>query len=186
MKRGFAGCSLVLAIAFTGLAGVAGVAEAAELNEVSVVQPTSVGTTIQAPLLEAVRKGLTGFDKNERSDMIAALDEDVVFEFSDSLPYGGTYKGKKEFLAFWKHVYKEYEYFNYDARAVLASGDYIIVPVVARAKTKTGFSMENEHLFLFRVKNQKIVYGRIYADTARGRDVLEGRQPRKYPKLILE
>lgn len=147
---------------------------------------TSASSNIPASLLEACRKGLSGFDKNDRADMIAALDDDVVFEFSDSLPYGGTYNGKKEFLAFWKHVYKEYEYFNYDAREVLAAGDYIIIPVVARAKTKTGYSMENEHLFLFRVKNGKIVYGRIYADTARGRDVLEGHQPRKYPKLILD
>lgn len=45
--------------------------------------------------------------------------------------------------------------------------------------------MENEHLFLFRVRDGKIVYGRIYADTARGRDVLEGREPRRYPKLQL-
>jgi ketosteroid isomerase-like protein len=59
------------------------------------------------------------------------------------------------------------------------------VPVVARAKTKTGFSMENEHFFLFKVRDGKISYGRIYADTARGRDVLEGREPRRYPKLIL-
>jgi hypothetical protein len=85
----------------------------------------------------------------------------------------------------WAHVYSEYEYFNYDARAVLEADEYIIVPVIARAKTKRGISMENEHLFLFRVEADKIVWGRIYADTARGRDVLEGREPRRYPKLIL-
>ena len=39
---------------------------------------------------------------------------------------------------------------------------------------------------LFRVKDGKISYGRVYADTARGRDVLEGREPRRYPKVILD
>jgi hypothetical protein len=136
-------------------------------------------------LIEACRKAFRGFDRNDRSDLIAALADDVVFEFSDSLPYGGTYEGKEEFQAFWTHVYSEYEYFNYNARAVLEADDYIIVPVIARAKTKLGFAMENEHLFLFRVKKGKIVYGRIYADTARGRDVLEGREPRRYPKVNL-
>lgn len=150
------------------------------------VESTSMTTNVPQDVLAACKKAFTGFDKNDKSDLIAVLDDNVVFEFSDSLPYGGTYKGKKEFQAFWAHVYKEYEYFNYDAREVLQAGDYVIVPVVARAKTKAGFSMENEHLFLFRVKNGKIVYGRIYADTARGRDVLEGRQPRKYPKIILD
>lgn len=82
-------------------------------------------------------------------------------------------------------MYKEYEYFNYDLKALVESDGYIFVPVVARAKTKTGFSMENEHLFLFNVSDGNITYGRIYADTARGRDVLEGREPRRYPKLIL-
>lgn len=182
MSKRIFGATIVLAMTF---AGYSPLSVAADKDAISMVQ-TTVTTTVSPELIEAVRKGLTGFDKNDRGDMIAALDDNVVFEFSDSLPYGGTYSGKKEFLAFWKHVYKEYEYFNYDARAVLASGDYLLVPVVARAKTKTGYSMENEHLFLFRVKNGKIIYGRIYADTARGRDVLEGHQPRKYPKLILE
>lgn len=136
-------------------------------------------------LVDACRKAFTGFEGNDRADLVAALADDVVFEFSDSLPYGGTYRGKEEFLAFWAHVHKEYEYFNYDLRTVVESDGYIFVPVVARAKTKTGFSMENEHLFLFKVRDGKIAYGRIYADTARGRDVLEGREPRRYAKLIL-
>lgn len=182
MKKAMQGAAFATALVVSGYSPLAMAAGAAVVSQVQ----SSVATTVPAALLEACRKGLTGFEKNDRADMIAALDDNVVFEFSDSLPYGGTYTGKKEFLAFWKHVYKEYEYFNYDARAVLASGDTIIVPVVARAKTKTGHSMENEHLFLFRVKEGKIVYGRIYADTARGRDVLEGRDPRKYPKLILQ
>lgn len=140
----------------------------------------------QDEIISACKKAFTGFADNDRADLVNALADDVVFEFSDSLPYGGTYQGKKEFLAFWAHVYHEYEYFDYDAHAVLYAEGYVIVPVAARAKTKTGFSMTNEHCFLFRVKDGRIVYGRIYADTARGRDVLEGREPKRYPKLILE
>jgi ketosteroid isomerase-like protein len=136
-------------------------------------------------LIDACKKAFTGFEQNNKADLIAVLADDVVFEFSDSLPYGGTYTGKEEFKSFWARVYDEYEYFNYNARAVLEAEDYIIVPVVARAQTKSGFSMENEHLFLFRVRDGKIAYGRIYADTARGRDVLEGREPRRYPKASL-
>lgn len=34
--------------------------------------------------------------------------------------------------------------------------------------------MENEHCFLFKVRDGRIVYGRIYADTAKGHDVMEG------------
>jgi hypothetical protein len=45
--------------------------------------------------------------------------------------------------------------------------------------------MENEHLFLFKTRDEKIVYGRLYIDTARARDVLEGQKPTRYPKQPL-
>src|SRR5258708_37858909 len=109
-------------------------------------------------LIDACRKAFTGFERNDKSDLIAVLADDVVFEFSDSLPYGGTYQGKREFQAFWAHVYKEYEYFNYDARAVLEAEDYIIVPVIARARTKRGFSMATDTQCIFRVQHGPLLY----------------------------
>ncbi|MEM5329154.1 nuclear transport factor 2 family protein [Paraburkholderia sp. JHI2823] len=137
-------------------------------------------------IIEACEKAFTGFERNDKTHLVALLADDLEFEFSDSLPYGGTYHGKAEFLAFWKHVYQKWEYFNYDARAILEAGDFIIVPVVARAKAYNGFSMQNEHLFLFEVRDGQIVRGRLYADTARGRDILEDRAPKRYPKLIVD
>jgi uncharacterized protein len=136
-------------------------------------------------IIEACRKAFTGFERNDKTELVALLADDIVFEFSDSLPYGGTYEGKQEFLAFWKHVYQKWESFNYDARAVLEADDYIIVPVIARAKALNGYSMQNEHLFLFEVRDGRIVHGRLYADTARGRDILEDRPPKRYPKLVV-
>ncbi|MGT2455360.1 nuclear transport factor 2 family protein [Cupriavidus basilensis] len=140
---------------------------------------------MHSQILDACKKAFSGFEENDKTALVDLLADDVLFEFSDSLPYGGTYNGKAEFQSFWKHLDQEYEYFHYDARVFLEAEDYVIIPVIARARTRRGFSMENEHLFLFRVKDGKIVYGRIYADTARGRDVLEGREPRRYPKLNL-
>jgi ketosteroid isomerase-like protein len=126
-------------------------------------------------IVEACKLAYTGFDKNERGPLLLLLADDVVFDFPKSLPYGGTYRGLTEFRAFWGDLYENYyEYFNYDAHAVIDAGTHVIVPVVARAKTKNGKTMENEHCFLFKIKNGQIVYGRIYADTAKGRDVLEG------------
>lgn len=126
-------------------------------------------------ILAACRLAYTGFERNDKSQLISLLSDDVVFEFPKSLPYGGTYKGIAEFKAFWADLYENYyEYFNYDALNVLDAGTHVIVPVMARALAKNGRMMENQHCFLFEVKDGKIVYGRIYADTAKGRDVLEG------------
>ncbi len=51
-------------------------------------------------IIAACRLAFTGFEKNDRSELVRLLSEDVVFDFSDSLPYGGRYEGKVEFLAF--------------------------------------------------------------------------------------
>jgi len=43
--------------------------------------------------------------------------------------------------------------------------------------------MENEHMFLFKARSGRIIYARLYVDTARARDVLGGREPRGFPKM---
>ena len=126
-------------------------------------------------IIEACHLAYTGFERNQREPLLKFLADDVVFEFPKSLPYGGVYRGIAEFKAFWADLYENYyESFNYDAHAVLDAGTHVIVPVTARAKAKNGRTMENEHCFLFKVSDGKIVYGRIYADTAKGRDALQG------------
>jgi ketosteroid isomerase-like protein len=126
-------------------------------------------------IIAACHLAYEGFEKNDKSQLISLLADDVVFEFPKVLPYGGVYKGIAEFKAFWADLYENYyDYFNYDAHAVLDAGTHVIVPVLAHAKAKNGRTMENEHCFLFEVRDGKIVYGRIYADTAKGRDILEG------------
>lgn len=126
-------------------------------------------------IIQACHKAFTGWEKNDLTKIMDLFAEDGVFEFPTSLPYGGRYEGAKEFRAFWADLFEYYyEYFIYDLHTVLDAGTHIVVPVIARAKTKTGRTFENEHCFLFKVEGGKIVYGRIYADTAKGIPALEG------------
>lgn len=134
-------------------------------------------------IIAACRKAFTGFEKNDRTDLVALLDDQVIFDFSDSLPYGGRYTGKKEFLDFWNHVGKKWRYLNYDLHDIFQDRDHVLIPVVVKAESPEGIRMQNEHMFLFQVRDGKIIYGRLYVDTARARDILEGREPRKYQKL---
>ena len=105
-----------------------------------------------------------------------------MFEMSDSLPYGGTYIGRAELLGFWRAVAKEWTYFRYDAHEIIDAGDAIVVPVKTDALSIRGIRMQNEHLFLFKIRDGRPVYARLYSDTARGRDVIAGEEPRHYPK----
>jgi ketosteroid isomerase-like protein len=88
-------------------------------------------------IVEACRLAFSGFEKNDKSKLLALLADDVVFEFPKSLPYGGRYKGVTEFKAIWADLYENYyEHFNYDALDVLDAGSHVIVPVVAHASQK--------------------------------------------------
>jgi uncharacterized protein len=79
-------------------------------------------------------------------------------------------------------VAKEWTYFRYDAHEIIDAGDTIVVPVRTDALSIRGIRMQNEHLFLFKIRDGRPVYARLYADTARGRDVIAGEEPRHYPK----
>jgi len=136
-------------------------------------------------IVAAVRQAFTGYEKNDRATLVELLADDFTFEMSDSMPYGGSYTGKNEFLGFWREVAKEWTYFRYDAHDVIDAGDTIIVPVKTDALSIKGIRMQNEHLFLFKVRDGRVVFGRLYADTARGRDVVSGQEPRRYPKPVL-
>jgi ketosteroid isomerase-like protein len=134
-------------------------------------------------IVAALKTAFTGYDSNDRGPLTALLADDFTFEMSDSMPYGGTYVGPDEFAAFWQEVGKEWRYFRYDAHEIIDAGDTIVVPVKTDALSTRGIRMRNEHLFLFKVKDGRLVYGRLYADTARGRDVLAGLEPRRYQRL---
>lgn len=56
--------------------------------------------------------------------------------------------------------------------ALLVGGEYVVVTVLARAIAKTGRTMENEQCFLFKVRDDRVVHGRVYADTAKARELI--------------
>ncbi|MGW3633334.1 nuclear transport factor 2 family protein [Streptomyces sp. NPDC005122] len=126
-------------------------------------------------IVDACHRAYTGFEKNDSTDLVALMSPDVAFHFPTSLPYGGTFHGREGFVAFYKDLFDHYyEYFHYDLHTVLDAGSHVVVPVRARARAKNGRTMENEHLLLFAVTDGLITEARLYADTAKGRDVLEG------------
>lgn len=135
-------------------------------------------------IVEAIRSAFTGFEGNDRGPLIELLAPDFAFEMSDSLPYGGRYIGAEEFLGYWKEVGKAWEYFRYDAHEILECGDTVVVPVKTDALSTHGIRMQNEHLFLFKVRDGLVISGRLYADTARGRDVIiDGREPQRFERV---
>jgi ketosteroid isomerase-like protein len=135
-----------------------------------------------AKVIRALEAAFTGYERNDKAPLLDLLSDDFTFEMSDSLPYGGTYFGRAEFIGFWKAVAREWTYFRYDAHEIINAGNTIVVPVKIDALSINGIRMQNEHLFLFKIRDGRPVHARLYADTARGRDVIAGQEPRHYPK----
>src|SRR5258708_19759622 len=133
-------------------------------------------------LLTALKAAFTGHEKNNRAQLLELLSDDFTFEMSDSVPYGGRYVGRSEFVDFWKAVAKEWSYFRYDAHEIIDAGDSIIVPVKADALSIRGIRMQNEHPFLFKLKHARPVFAPPYPPTPHGRALISTPPPPPFPR----
>ena len=125
-------------------------------------------------LLRAPEAAFTRYETNSRAQVFELLSDEFTFELYDSMPYGGSYFGRDEFIGLRKAVAKDSTYFRYDVRETIAVGDTIVVPVRADAFSIHGIPLLNERLFLFKVKDGRAVCARFYAATAGGCDVISG------------
>lgn len=124
-------------------------------------------------VLDACRRAFTGFEKNDRAPFLALLDEEVIFEFPETVPYGGRYVGLDAYKAIWAHIYAVYyQAFDYDLQALIDGADCVVIQVIARAVAKTGQTLDYEQCLVLTLQDDRIVYGKVYADTARLRAFL--------------
>lgn len=119
-------------------------------------------------VLEACRRAFSGFEQNERAPLLAMFDEGVVFEFPETVPYGGRYVGLDAYKALWAQIYATYYHaFDYDLQALIDGGDRVVAQVTARAVLKTGQILDYEQCLILTLRDERVVYGKVYADTAR-------------------
>lgn len=124
-------------------------------------------------VLDAMRAAFTGFGANNRGPLRALLANDVVFEFPETVPYGGHYVGLSAYEALWVHLYETYyQSFDYDLVALIDGGDHVVVQATARAVALGGEVLHYDQCLVFRVDGSRVVHGRVYADTARLRGFL--------------
>ena len=123
--------------------------------------------------LQAPEAAVTGYERNNRAQLFELLREEHTFEIADLMPCGGRSFVRSEFIGYWTAVATDWTYFRYDAHEIIDSGD-IAVPVRRGERSIHGIRLQNEHLFLFKGKDERAVFARRYADTAFGRDLISG------------
>jgi hypothetical protein len=104
-------------------------------------------------VMKALKAAFTGYERNSNAALLELLSDDFTFEMSDSLPYGGTYIGREEFLGFWRAVAKEWTYFRYDAHEIIDAGDTIVNSTAAMPPAFLPFTITLDHWRLWIEQN---------------------------------
>ncbi|MBR0684304.1 nuclear transport factor 2 family protein [Bradyrhizobium manausense] len=122
----------------------------------------------QEAIMNAFRRAFTGYENNDRAQLLALMDDAVVFEFPDTVPYGGRYEGLDAYKALWARLYATYyKAFDYDLKRLIDGGDHVVAEVIARAVAKTGQQLDYEQCLVFALRDGRIVHGKVHADTER-------------------
>jgi ketosteroid isomerase-like protein len=127
---------------------------------------------------EALVKAFAGWGKGEPANMRDVLAENCELIVPDSIPYGGTYTGRDQVIAwFTEDLWRWFDEFSSQPEGFIDAGDQIVVPVHVQAKAKNGRTMDAHNVWLYEFRDGKLIRGRVYADTAVLRDTVEGITP---------
>jgi ketosteroid isomerase-like protein len=86
----------------------------------------------------------------------------------ESLPWGGTYRGQDGFKEFTQNLFEHFDEFSAKAEKVLsADDDHVVVVAQVTAKTKSGNDFQGRVVWLYRLRDGKIVQAEASTDTAK-------------------
>lgn len=116
-------------------------------------------------IIESAYEAILG--RGNIDDFLAHFSDDAVMIEADSLPYGGTYKGKAAIRAGLESVFPHYTNFSYTPEVLTAAGEWVIAyGEFAITSAKTGKSIAFKLAEVSKVENGKItLIHPVYSDT---------------------
>jgi ketosteroid isomerase-like protein len=125
--------------------------------------------------IENLVQAFAGWGKDNPANMADLLSDDCELIVPDSIPYGGTLRGRDAVIGwFTKDIWRWFDEFTSTPEDVIDAGDRVVIPVNVRATAKNGRSMDVHNVWIYEFEDGKLVRGRVYADTAVLRDTVEG------------
>jgi hypothetical protein len=118
--------------------------------------------------VELIKKLYASFSKGDIETIIAALDEDVLWEEPNhpEIPYGGNRRGKAAVKDFFQNV-AQVQVASFEPQEFVASGDRVLAIGRWSGQARpTGKSFKSEWIMSWIVKGGKVKYFRAYEDTA--------------------
>ena len=116
---------------------------------------------------DVVRSAWEGMRNQDLDAVTANMDHEAETVLPRSLPWGGTYRGPDGFKEMISEFTSHLEDFRPNPEAFLeADDDHVVVPVAVQGRTNAGKDMSDHVLWLYRLRNGRIVRAELFADTA--------------------
>jgi ketosteroid isomerase-like protein len=113
-----------------------------------------------------------------RGDVMAAAEnfaDDVEWWTAESLPDGGTVKGKDAVLEAWSHIPNYLTEFSVEPDEILDCGDKVVVRGHQQIKTKeTGEAYEGPFIQILEFRDGKVQRAEFYEDSGKILEALAG------------
>jgi ketosteroid isomerase-like protein len=130
---------------------------------------------MSADNVEVVRVAYRAFMKGDLQGLGEHFAEQIEWETPDSLPLGGTVRGRDSVLANFAQIPQVWSEFSVEPDEYIDAGDHVVVRGVQRAVGPSGPS-QSRYLHLCEVRDGKIVRAEYIADSAKALQALGDRE----------
>jgi uncharacterized protein len=118
--------------------------------------------------VELVESAWEAFSRRDMEEATKLAGPDSEITTPETLPWGGTYRGQDGFMEFTQNLLEHFSEFNAKAEKVLgADDDHVVVVARVNAKTNAGKDFQGRVVWLYRLRDGKIVQAEATTDTAR-------------------
>ena len=123
--------------------------------------------------VDVIQGAWDAFGRGDIDKATAVADASAEFAAPDTLPWGGTYSGPEGWADLLASVVGNFDKFEAKPEKVLgADDDHVIVVARMTGRTKKGDEVENEVVWVYKMRNGQVVRGDAFTDTASLRDAL--------------
>lgn len=121
--------------------------------------------------LEATKKAYALFKQGDIPTLVKDFVDDTCTWISpgpsNKLPWAGNFKGKKEVADFFARVAQNLDFAEFAPREMIEQGDTVVVVGTSSARAKrTGKTITDDWVHVFKYKQGKVVFFQEYTDTA--------------------
>jgi ketosteroid isomerase-like protein len=117
--------------------------------------------------VDVIQSAWDAFGRGDIDKATSVADPSAEFAAPETLPWGGTYHGPEGWADLLASVVGNFDKFAAKPEKVLgADDDHVIVVARMTGRTKKGEEVENEVVWVYKMRNGQVVRGDAFTDTA--------------------